>query len=161
MADTPLPPPPSAPNGQVPPPPAPARRPPPGAGVSRVVVWVVVGLVVVVAGCSTVLYVGGSRLVRTARAPVDTANEFLDGVRAGGPAAAGREVCPGAFELADELATSEGQHLSEVHVAGSGTAAVSGTVTLAGGRTRPLTVELRRLDDGWCVSATRFETAPG
>lgn len=159
MADAPLPPPPP-PAGQVPPPPAPTQRPvAPRAGRGRVVLWVVLGVVVVVAGCSTVLYIGGSRIVRTARAPVDTANEFLDAVRAGGPAA-GRDVCPGPVELADGIATSEGQHLSEVHVSSSGIATVSGTVTLAGGRTSPLTVELHRTDDGWCVAATRFETAP-
>lgn len=158
MADAPLPPPPAPAGGQVPPPPPPTQRSPQPRG-SRVVLWVVVGVVVVVAGCSTLLYVGGSRLVGSARAPVDRANEFMDAVRAGGPAA-GRHVCPGPFELADGLPTSEGQHLSEVHIASSGTATVSGTVTLAGGRTSPLTVELRRIGDGWCVSATRFETPP-
>jgi hypothetical protein len=121
---------------------------------------VVAVAVVVVAGCSTLLYLGGSRLVGSARAPVDTANEFLDAVRLGGPAASPRHVCSGPFELAEELRASSAQNLSSVHISNNRVATVSGTVTLAEGRTSPLTVELRRIDDGWCVSSTRFESAP-
>lgn len=161
MADTPVPPPPPSGPGHGPPPAPPwAQPPPPRSGGGRIVLMVVVGVVVVVAGCGALLYVGGSRLVGAARAPVDTANEFLDALRAGDDP--GAHLCDGRdrLEATGDLAASEGQNLSSVHISNNRVATVSGTVTLAGQQRSPLTVELRRDGDGWCVDSTRFEAAP-
>lgn len=146
-----------------PPPPLPAAAAqdppsPPPSRTGRIVLIVVVALLVVVAGCSTLLYLGGSRLVGAARAPVDTANDFLDGARAeqGGDDLA----CPGTAPVTADLARSEAQDLSSVHIDGQG-AVVSGTITLQDGQRSPVTLELRRHDDGWCVASGRLAPPPG
>ena len=144
-----------------PPPPLPAAGPPATSSPSRtgrIVLIVVVALLVVVAGCSTLLYLGGSRLVGAARAPVDTANEFLDGTRAG-QGGGGDLACPGTSPVTGDLGRSEAQDLSSVHIDGQG-AVVSGTITLQDGQRSPITLELRRRDDGWCVASSRLAPPP-
>lgn len=154
MAYQPVPPPPPTPpqgTGQ-----RPAARP--RSGWVRVVLAVTLVLLVAVAGCTTLVYMGGSRLLDTFRAPVDTANEFLDAARAT-ETAVPEQVCSRSFELARELRRSEGQHLKDVHIVND-RASVSGTVTLDGGRVSPLTVELRKAGGRWCVDSTRFVPPP-
>lgn len=147
-----------------PPPPLPAAEtrgtpPPPPPRTGRIVLIVVVAVLVVVTGCSTLLYLGGSRLVGAARAPVDTANEFLDGARAGQGRGDGL-ACPGTSPVTGDLARSDAQDLSSVRVDGQG-AVVSGTITLEDGQRSPITLELRRRDDGWCVATSRLAPLPG
>lgn len=154
MAQEAVPPPPPLPQAGAQGPPA-----PPASRTGRVVLVVVVALLVVVAGCSTLLYLGGSRLVGAARAPVDTANEFLDGARAG-QGGDGDLACSGTSPVTGDLERSEAQNLSSVHIDGQG-AVVSGTITLHDGQRSPVTLKLRRRDDGWCVASSRLAPPPG
>lgn len=165
MAYQPVPPPPpirprGGPGGrQVPPGTEPSPSAPRRPGWVKPMLVVALVVLAVVAGCTTLVYVGGSRLVGVFREPVDTANAFLDAARAD-EAAVHEYACSPFFELARQLPRSAGQHLTDVHIAND-RATVSGTVTLQGGRVSPLTVELRQTDGEWCVDSTRFATPPG
>jgi hypothetical protein len=110
----------------------------------------------VLGGCGALVTVAGVRLMGSMTAPVDVANEFLDAARSGddvAPYLCG-DASPG--DVPPELANSEGQRLTEVHVSNNRVADVGGRLTLSGGDRTPIQMELRRAGDDWCVWGVRY-----
>lgn len=141
-----------------------ATVPPTKAGGSRtlVIVLVAVGLalVLLIGGCAALITWG----VRTATAPVDAANRWLDAIEDGRNDDADELTCDGLRSELDELETeldrrgwTGGQNLSESEAVNR-SATVRGTLELRSDDTA-VTVHLGREGHGfkgWCVSGFSF-----
>lgn len=139
-----------------PPPPPPPPQPWSAPATSRgIPTWVKVVIAVVVAGgvlVAALIAFGVSWIVGQTKPYVDTANDYLDAVRAGRIVAAADLHCSGETPAADRavIGASTGQSLHEVSVSGS-VAQVRGTVTTADGA-RSVTIVVDGTGERRCVS---------